>query len=402
MNRSVVSTATNNSILLRGGRFVLPERLLDGGAVQISGGRIARIFENLEARPPRETIALSVLTVFPGFIDLHIHGAAGIDVMTCGADGLLHISEHLARHGTTSWMPTLVPAHDAEYAEAVSAIEDAIRLQAKDENKQSRILGVHYEGPFVNNEQCGALHREHFRTFKSEDELTSLPQVAAEDVVHVMTVAPEIEGGIDLVSELHRRGWIVSLGHTRGTPEVLDRARAAGARHMTHFMNAMSPLHHRAPGPIGWGLLNEDVTVDLIADGVHIDPMMLKILLRCVTPARMTLISDAIAAAGQGDGDYEIWGETISVKDGRTQNARGSIAGSVITVLEAVRMMLSLGASECDTGRMASLNPARLLKVDHDCGSIEEGKRADLVALDDQGIVRLALVVGRVALGATS
>ena len=117
---------------------------------------------------------------------------------------------------------------------------------------------------------------------------------------------------------------------------------------MTHFMNAMSPLHHRAPGPIGWGLLNEDVTVDLIADGVHIDPMMLKVLLRCVTPARMTLISDAVAAAGMGDGDYEIWGETISVKDGRTRNAHGSIAGSVITMLDGVRMMLSLGAAEVD------------------------------------------------------
>src|ERR1044072_220300 len=114
MKRSVASTATNNSILLRGGRFVLPERLLDGGALQISDGRIARIFENLEDLPALETIDLSGLRVFPGFIDLHIHGAAGIDVMTCGADGLLPISEHLARHGTTRWMPTLVPAHDAE------------------------------------------------------------------------------------------------------------------------------------------------------------------------------------------------------------------------------------------------------------------------------------------------
>jgi N-acetylglucosamine-6-phosphate deacetylase len=214
--------------------------------------------------------------------------------------------------------------------------------------------------------------------------------------VHVMTVAPEIEGGIDLVSALHRRGWIVSLGHTRATPDVLDRARAAGARHMTHFMNAMSPLHHRAPGPIGWGLLNEAVTVDLIADGVHIDPIMLKVLLRCLTPARMTLISDAVAAAGMGDGDYEIWGEKISVKDGRTRNAHGSIAGSVITMLDAVRMMLSLGAAEVDVARMATSNPARLLKIDHDCGSIEEGKRADLVALDSGGDVRLTMVDGHV------
>ena len=122
--------------------------------------------------------------------------------------------------------------------------------------------------------------------------------------------------------------------------------------------------------------------------------LMLKILLRCVTPARMTLISDAVAAAGMGDGDYEIWGETISVKDGRTRNAHGSIAGSVITMLDAVRMMLSLGAAEVDVARMAASNPARLLKIDHDCGSIEEGKRADLVALNSEGNVRLTMVDG--------
>lgn len=394
MNRSVVSTSTNNSFLLRGGRFVLPERVLDGGAILIAEGRIAHVFENLQDLPAGENIELSGLTVFPGFIDLHIHGAAGIDAMTAGADGLLHISKHLARQGTTSWVPTLVPAGAAEYEQAVRAIEDAIRIQEKDRDKQSRILGVHYEGPFLNSEQCGALHREYFRTFKSEAELKLLPKIANETAVHVMTVAPEIEGGIDLVSELHRRGWIVSLGHTRAAPEVLDRARAAGARHMTHFMNAMSPLHHRAPGPIGWGLLNEDVTVDLIADGVHIDPMMLRVLLRCVTPTRMTVISDAIAAAGQGDGDYEIWGETISVRDGRTRNAHGSIAGSVIGMLDAVRMMMSLGVSECDAARMASLNPSRVLGIDHECGSIEAGKRADLVALDSEGDVRLTMVDG--------
>jgi N-acetylglucosamine-6-phosphate deacetylase len=397
MNRIVVSTSTNNSLLLRGGRFVLPERVLEDGAIEIAAGRIAHVFENLENLPAIESLDLSGLTVFPGFIDLHIHGAAGIDAMTAGADGLLRMSEHLARQGTTSLVPTLVPASAVEYEQAIRAIEDSIRLQKKDADKQSRILGVHYEGPFVNSEQCGALHREHFRTFTSEEGLNSLPKIANETAIHVMTVAPEVEGGIDLVSELHRRGWVISLGHTRAAPDVLDRARAAGARHMTHFMNAMSPLHHRAPGPIGWGLLNEDVTIDLIADGVHIDPLMLKVLLRCVTAARMTLISDAIAAAGQGDGDYEIWGETISVKDDRTRNAHGNIAGSVIGMIDAVRMMLSLGASECDAARMASTNPARLLGIDRDCGSIEAGKRADLVALDGKRCVQLTFLAGKQA-----
>jgi N-acetylglucosamine-6-phosphate deacetylase len=384
-------------VLLHNARIVLPQQVKQADLI-IEDGRIARIVDPpiTESDRTDTTIDLTGLTLFPGFIDVHIHGAVGVDAMTAGAEGLLRISEYLARHGVTGWLPTLVPASSAQYQNAVSAIEGAMRLQEKSGNLQSSILGVHYEGPFVNSEQCGALHREHFRAFTKETDLDTLPVIVSENAVHMMTVAPEIEGGINLISELIRRGWVVSIGHTRATPEVLDRAREAGARHMTHFMNAMSPLHHRAPGPIGWGLLNDEVGVDLIADGVHIDPLMLKVLLRCVTPARLTLISDAIAAAGRGDGDYGIWGETISVKDGRTRNAHGNIAGSVITMLDAARMMLSLGASESEVARMASTNPAQLLGIDGNCGSIEEGKRADLVALDNQGQVQLTIMSGQV------
>jgi N-acetylglucosamine-6-phosphate deacetylase len=164
---------------------------------------------------------------------------------------------------------------------------------------------------------------------------------------------------------------------------------------MTHFMNAMPQLHHRRPGPVGWGLSRGDVTCDIIADGVHLDPFVLRLLAQIKSPKLLTLISDSIAASGSGDGEYEIWGEKISVHDGRTQNSHGSIAGSVITMLDAVRMMRSLGVSEVDVAQMASTNPARLLRLDQDCGSIEEGKRADLVALDEDGKVRFTMVSGK-------
>jgi len=176
--------------------------------------------------------------------------------------------------------------------------------------------------------------------------------------------------------------------------KVLNEAGEAGARHMTHFMNAMAPLHHRNPGPIAWGLSRDDVTLDLIADGIHLDPFMLPLLLKVKGAGGISLISDAIAAAGKGDGDYNIWGETINVKNGRTANASGSIAGSVISMLHAVRLLRSLGVSYLDLARMASLNPARLLGIDHVCGSIELGKRADLVALDHAGNVKLTLIGG--------
>ncbi len=384
-------------MLLLNARIILPDRVQFGGLV-IKDGRISKILDSASVESERadSVIDLNGATLFPGFVDIHIHGAVGVDVNSATAGDLRRVSHLLATKGVTAWLPTLVPAPAEEYERAVAAISELMSQQANAQSGEAgaRVLGVHYEGPFVNSEQCGALHRQHFRTFNSVSDLDSLPTIEHANAIHFTTVAPEIAGGIELISNLRRRGWIVSIGHTRATPDVLDEAKAAGAQHMTHFMNAMSPLHHRAPGPIGWGLLNDDVSLDVIADGVHLDPMMLKVLLRCATPARLALISDAIAATGQGDGEHEIWGEKISVVNGRTSNARGSIAGSVITMLDAVKTMLSLGASECDVARMASWNPARLLGIEKDCGSIEEGKRADLVVLESTGKVQSILIHG--------
>jgi N-acetylglucosamine-6-phosphate deacetylase len=402
--------ASNKLLLLRGARINSHDRMINSGAILIESGRIAQVFGSEADELPAvdSVLDLEGLTLFPGFIDVHIHGANGVDTMSAKADDLRRVSDFLARQGVTAWLPTLVPSTIAQYELAIDAITSLIEEQESEfapaainaerasalPERTARVIGVHYEGPFVNSEQCGALHREHFRTFKDVADLDSLPTIKHKGAVHLMTLAPEIEGGIDLIKELRRRGWIVSIGHTRATVEVLDQAFQAGARHMTHFMNAMTPLHHRAPGPVGWGLIHDEVTCDMIADGVHLDPSILKLILRSKTAERISLISDAVSPTGLGDGEYQIWGETIRVENRRTQNARGSIAGSVITMLDAVRMMLSLGAPESAVARMASLNPASLLGIDDDCGSIQEGKRADLVALDKEGNVRLTVVGG--------
>jgi N-acetylglucosamine-6-phosphate deacetylase len=390
-------------VLLRNARIVLPQEVAPYASLNIEDGRITRISYPQADEPANaeSTIDLEGLTLFPGFIDIHIHGAVGVDAMEASADDLGRVASFLARHGVTAWLPTLVPSADEQYRRAIEAITEFITLESEVHSGSlssgARALGVHYEGPFVNSEQCGALHREHFRTFDSLAGIEGLPTIKHQGAVHLMTLAPEIEGGIELIKELNHRGWIVSIGHTRATPDILDKASEAGARHMTHFMNAMSLLHQRAPGPVGWGLMRDDVSIDLIADGVHLDPLMLKVLLRCKTPARMSVISDAIAATGLGDGEYQIWGEQIVVKDGRTRNAQGNIAGSVATMLDAVRMMRSLGASDPELACMASLNPARLLGMEKECGSIEVGKRADLVALDEQGNAQLTFIGGRIA-----
>jgi len=387
MNRSP------QKLLLRHAAVVVRSQTIPRATLLIEDGLISAIDESdaLETSGA-ETIDLSGTTILPGFIDFHIHGAVGVDVLEATPAGLLEVSRYLAAQGVTGWLPTFVPASDENYATAVAAISESMQNA---EQTGARVLGVHYEGPFVNSAQCGALHVEYFKTYSSPADLDRLP--LGENMIRMITLAPEIEGGVALIRELKRRGWVVSIGHTRATLDVLEQALAAGAQHMTHFMNAMAPLHHRNPGPIAWGLAREDVSVDLIADGIHLDPFMLRLLLKIKGVKAISLISDAIAAAGKGDGDYKIWGETISVKNGRTANAAGSIAGSVISMLDAVRLMLSLDVSHVDVAQIAATNPARLLGLDHECGSIEPGKRADLVALNADCQPRLTLIAGHIA-----
>lgn len=389
-----MTDSNEQTLRLVGARLVLPGEVLEGESLLVEGGRIARVGGGQRTAPGARVLDLEGLTVYPGFIDVHIHGAVGVDTLEASGEDLHRVARYLASEGVTAWLPTFVPAPD--YQRAVAAVESLMHLQ-ETRTAAARAVGLHYEGPFVNERQCGALRTAYFKTYARGDELEELPTLGVEGAAHMITLAPEVEGGVPLIAELVRRGWVVSVGHTRAGLETLESARAAGARHMTHFLNAMSPLHHREPGPIGWGLLQDDVTVDLIADGVHSDPLMLRLVLRCKTPGRVSLISDAVAPAGLGDGEYRVWGETITVEDGRTRNERGSIAGSVISMLDAARRVRALGLSEPDLARVASLNPARLLRIDDVCGSIEEGKRADLTALDAEGKVRLTLVGGRVA-----
>src|SRR6476469_9189339 len=261
-----------SSILLKGPGVVLVDGEVASTSVLISDGRIRKISPEISVADAIE-IDLTNTTLFPGFIDMHIHGANGVDIMDAGPSDLIDLSKFLASEGVTAWVPTLVPASHEIYARAVSGISSAI------ENKRgagARILGIHYGGPFVNMAQCGALHKDYFKTYQAPPDLDSLP--IPRTGIRMTTMSPEIEGGVELVGALKERGWIVSIGHTRADVEVLDRAFNAGAHHMTHFMNAMAPLHHRNPGPIGWGMSRGDVSCDIIADGIHLDPFVLKLL----------------------------------------------------------------------------------------------------------------------------
>lgn len=363
-----------------------------GGWVLVEGGRIAAIGHGVFDLTASDVLNGEGGTLLPGFIDVHNHGAVGIDVNTAEEDGLITISKFLATMGVTAWVPTLVPDSDDTYSRIIRSIERVIAMQA--EMPIAQIVGVHYEGVFANEKMCGALRPEYFKRYTGK-ELNDLPHL--ESGVNIMTLAPETEGGIELVRELTKQGWIASIGHTKASAEILDEAFTAGARHLTHFYNAMTGLHHRDVGVVGWALTNKDVTFDIIADGIHVHPKPLEFACRVKGSDQVMLISDSVAPTGLGDGEFQLWSEKINVIDGRTQNGRGSIAGSVITIYDAVKRMLDLGFSYREVSQMASANPAELLGLGAKRGSIEVGKRADLVLLDTDRKIRLVIIDGRIA-----
>lgn len=403
---------------IRNCHLVLADGVKADGALVVEGGSIAAIALGADVASGGEVIDGAGCTVFPGFIDVHIHGAVGVDVNEADAEGLEQVAGFLAANGVTAWMPTLVPDSDENYLRTIGAIEELMGLQS--EKAIAQVVGVHYEGVFANEKMCGALRPEFFKTFRADsrdfvaknktgttkqhektrgmsDEISSLGLPQLKSGVHMTTFAPEVDGGIALTKELVKSGWVASIGHTKAPVEVLDAAYAAGARHITHFFNAMTGLHHRDVGVVGWALANDGVTFDIIADGMHVNPKMVDLAVRTKSAEKVTLISDSVAPTGLGDGEFEIWGEKVRVTGRITQNERGSIAGSVITMLDAVRQMLSLGYSPVDVAKMASLNPAKLLGLEATRGSIEVGKRADLVAIDASGNVRFTMIGGQLS-----
>ncbi|HXU38580.1 MAG TPA: N-acetylglucosamine-6-phosphate deacetylase [Blastocatellia bacterium] len=396
-------------VLLFNARVVLANEIRLGG-VLVRDGRIAQIFAS-DQKPAglsaNETVDLDGAYLSPGLIDIHIHGSAGVDVQAAGEADLTKLSEFLLAEGVTGYFATFVPTDERGYRDAIASIGSYVEKQddAAGANRGARILGIHFEGPFVSEHRCGALQTEHFRSYdgdpRSIEVFTSNPRNTQASLTRLMTLAPEIHGGLDLTRELTRRGVRVFIGHSQADPDVLHQAARAGARHITHFPNALQPLHHRQPGAVAWGLVQSDVTLDCIADFHHVHPLMLRLIYQSKGADGMALISDAIMPAGLGDGEFSVWGEKITVRNGRTSLARGAaedtIAGSVITMREALKNIIGLGVPVHEAVRMATLGPARVAGIDSDCGSIEVGKRADLIVFDDDLTVRFAAVQGRLA-----
>ncbi len=391
-----------NELFLSNALIALEEGFKRGG-VLISNGRITDVTTG-ESPVAVNRIDLGGAYLSPGMINIHIHGSAGVNVMEADAAALKKLSEFLLAQGVTGYFATLVPTDERGYKAALAEIATYIKQQDEAERNGgepsgARLLGVHFEGPFVSKAKSGALAPAHFRQYDGDPRAIEI--FAQQASARLMTLAPEVAGGIDLIRDLSRRGVRLFIGHTQADLQTLDRAAEAGARHITHFPNALDPLHHRKPGAVGWGLLREDVSVDCIADFQHVHPLMLELIVRSKTVDHVALISDAILPTGLGDGEFRVWGERISVRAGRTALAagpsEGTIAGSVITMNQALKNVISLGVERDKAVRMATIVPARAAGVDREIGSIKIGKRADLVAFDKDFNVRMGIIGGMIA-----
>jgi N-acetylglucosamine-6-phosphate deacetylase len=388
-------------LLLHNARVVLENEILHGG-VLIQDDRIAQVFADKQTPTglgASESVDIEGRYLAPGMIDIHIHGSAGVDVQNADRAALAKLSEFLLSEGVTGYFATFVPTNERGYSDAIREINSYIENQ-DDDPRRARILGIHFEGPFVSHNRCGALKSEHFRSYEGDPRSIAI-FIDGSSAARLMTLAPETRGGIDLVRALAEKGVRPFIGHTEADPDTLDRAVESGAHHITHFPNALAPLHHRKPGAVAWGLVRGDVTVDLIADFHHVAPLMLKLIYQSKGASRMALISDAIQPTGLGDGEFSVWDIDISVRSGLTALARGpaagTIAGSVITLREAAKNILSLGVPVHEAISMAAFVPSRAAGIEREHGLIKEGHRADLFAFDEDFAVQLVVGGGHIA-----
>jgi N-acetylglucosamine-6-phosphate deacetylase len=298
-------------------------------------------------------------------IDLHFHGAFGIDVATADEERLDALSRKLRARGISGYLPTLVPMAAKERAAAVQRLGAYVASRRAGDGRGALPLGIHLEGPFVSRARCGALDPAHFldgtRTLEVKGLFAELEGLKGTNMV---TIAPEIPGGVGLVERFAEKGFVVSIGHTEAATPVLDAARAAGATHMTHFGNAMRPLHHRDVGPVGWGLLAEQVTVDVIADLHHLHPDMLRLVFRVKGAEHVAVVSDAAPPAGLADGVHHAWGRRLHLERGVVRDESGALAGSATLLDEAAQKLLTLGMTESAVRRATVDVPRRVLRIE--------------------------------------
>jgi N-acetylglucosamine-6-phosphate deacetylase len=379
-------------------RLYTPLEELQNPLLFVEDSRITGLSSRAAQEIPASTATVDFAdaTIAPAFIDIHMHGGAGLDVMQASESDLPRLHRFLASHGVTGYFPTTVAAPIDQTCSVLerlaNAIEAAQAPSANGDAVQARPLGIHLEGPFLSHKRRGA-HPPEYLVPPTIAVFERLWQ-AARGHVRMMTIAPEIPGALEVIAEAARRNVCVSIGHSDADFSIAQAAVKAGARHATHTFNAMRPLDHRDPGIIAEVLTDNQITADIIADGIHLAPSVVQLFLQAKGVERAVLITDAISATGMPEGRYQLGPVLVDVKDGKC-TLDGKLAGSVLTMDRAVRNVTEFAHwSLQDAVRAATLNPARAAGLAQ-MGQLAPGAEASFTVLSPAGEVRKTIVRGR-------
>ena len=385
----------NKRIIIINGTIFTPFHLVNGKAIIVEKGKIIEIINeeelNTAALTGAEVIEGKDKFIVPGYIDMHVHGGGGSDVMDGDYEAINQIAIAHSHFGTTSFLPTTMTMSKDKIIRSLRSICEAV----KKGTAGAEILGIHMEGPYINPEKKGAQREEDIKKI-SLGEFLEFNQ-ASGNLIRLVTIAPEMPGAIDFIKYLYKQKIIVSVGHSNATYAQVQAGIQAGLSHVTHTFNAMRGLYHREPGVVGAALTSPELTVEVIADGIHIHPIVLKILTKIKEGEKIVLITDAMRAAGLKEGTYDLGGQEVIVTKGQARLKDGTLAGSVLTMDKAVKNMASkVGVSLPKAIQMASFNPARSIGIDDKKGSLEPGKDADIVILNKNLETELTIVAGKI------
>jgi N-acetylglucosamine-6-phosphate deacetylase len=386
-------------IVLCASRLYTPLEEIQNPLLFIEEGIVSAVSSRADREVPSTAamVDLGDAILAPGFVDIHMHGGAGLDVMRASPAELPRLHKFLAAHGVTGYFPTTVAAPLDQTCLALECLADAIEagqiFQATNgEEAQARPLGIHLEGPFLSHKRRGVHPPENL--LEPTLEIFGRLWHAARGHVRMMTIAPELPGALEVISEAARRKICVSIGHSDATLDAACAGVRAGARHATHTFNAMRPLDHRDPGILGEVLTDQNLTADIIVDGIHVAPEVVQLFLQAKGFDGAVLITDATAAAGMPDGKYQLGPMQVEVKDGKC-TLDGKLAGSVLTMDGAVRNVTKFSSWGLrDAVRAASLNPSRATGLAQH-GHIVPGAEANIVVLSPNGEVRKTMIRGR-------
>lgn len=373
----------NNSIVLINGKIYEESNIIPEGFIKIEKMKIQDIgcMDKYRSDDHANIIDLKGKIVIPGMIDIHIHGTSGSDVMDGDIESLTTIAKALPQEGTTSFLATTMTQSDGNISKALQNAAKYIKKHQKPGH--SEVLGVHLEGPFVNPKMAGAQPVKYIRM--PEISLFKRWQELAEGTIKLVTLAPEQKDGLEIVRYLKQNGIVASIGHSDAKFTEVKKAIEAGVTQVTHLFNQMKGIHHREPGVVGAALLLEELYAELIVDGIHVCPEMIQLAYRNKKSDKLILITDSMRAKCLKNGNYDLGGQLVIVKDGIAELQNGALAGSVLKLSDAIKNMQSF-CDDCnleDVIKMTSTNPAKQLNIINRKGSIRIGKDADLVILNN-------------------